>query len=191
MNTITFLRIRPCNADNELYLNSRRREGTSSFLLEDTNLKIQDIHKFGFQTIAKDPKVDSFAWIMNKNNIEDYKDKNNKLLIYELSNNREEDYEIISRKNPSHIFSKSTENLEIFGTPSFNDLKVKVSSYVDNIDEALNLVSIGINDLWLRDWNNNDIEILSRIVQYHSRFSRGFVSLLLRLAQIAECALYD
>jgi len=162
MNAITFLRIRPCNADNELYLNSRRREGTSSFLIEDAKLNIQDIHQFGFQTIAKNPKVDSFAWIMNKNNIEDYKDKNNKLLIYELSNNREEDYEIISRMNPALVFSKSTDDLQIVDTPSFKDLKVRVSSYVDTIDEALNLASIGVSDLWLRDWNNNDIEILSK-----------------------------
>ena len=31
-NNISFLRIRPCDSDNEIYLNSRKKEGTSSFL---------------------------------------------------------------------------------------------------------------------------------------------------------------
>ena len=34
-NNISFLRIRPCDSDNEIYLNSRKKEGTSSFYLDN------------------------------------------------------------------------------------------------------------------------------------------------------------
>ena len=33
-NNISFLRIRPCENDNEIFLNSRKKEGTSSFLIK-------------------------------------------------------------------------------------------------------------------------------------------------------------
>ena len=35
-NNISFLRIRPCDSDNEIYLNSRKKEGTSSFYIDKT-----------------------------------------------------------------------------------------------------------------------------------------------------------
>ena len=31
---ISYLRIRPCDSDNEIYLNSRAKEGTSAFTLK-------------------------------------------------------------------------------------------------------------------------------------------------------------
>jgi len=33
-NNISFLRIRPSENDNEIFLNSRKKEGTSSFLVK-------------------------------------------------------------------------------------------------------------------------------------------------------------
>ena len=45
-HNISFLRIRPCDNDNEIYLNSRKKEGTSGFLLkEELNLDLNQIHK--------------------------------------------------------------------------------------------------------------------------------------------------
>ena len=39
---ISYLRIRPCDNDNEIYLNSRKNEGTSAFLIkEDTSVDIE------------------------------------------------------------------------------------------------------------------------------------------------------
>ena len=43
---ISFLRIRPCDNSNEIYLNSRRKEGTSAFLIKsELDLDISEIHK--------------------------------------------------------------------------------------------------------------------------------------------------
>ena len=45
-NNISFLRIRPCDNNNEIYLNSRRKEGTSAFLIKsELELDINEIHK--------------------------------------------------------------------------------------------------------------------------------------------------
>ena len=43
-NNISFLRIRPCDSDNEIYLNSRKKEGTSSFYIDKT-VDLEKIHK--------------------------------------------------------------------------------------------------------------------------------------------------
>jgi len=48
-NNVSFLRIRPCDSDNEIYLNSRKKEGTSSFYI-NKKVNLETIHKNGFQT---------------------------------------------------------------------------------------------------------------------------------------------
>ena len=76
---ISFLRIRPCDNNNEIYLNSRRKEGTSAFLIKsELDLDISEIHKKDFQTLSKDVSVDSDCWIIKDNNWEDFKDINPK-----------------------------------------------------------------------------------------------------------------
>ena len=65
---ISYLRIRPCDNDNEIYLNSRKNEGTSAFLIkEDTSVDIELIHSKEFQTISKNIEIDSDMWIVNEN----------------------------------------------------------------------------------------------------------------------------
>ena len=34
-NNVSYLRIRPCDSDNEIYLNSRLREGTTTFFVKN------------------------------------------------------------------------------------------------------------------------------------------------------------
>ena len=85
MKNVSFLRIRPCNSDNDLHLNSRVKEQTSSLLFKDNNLDIDKIHGYGFQTISNMPEINSYAWIFSHDNLEEYKNIDRKLLIYELS----------------------------------------------------------------------------------------------------------
>ena len=89
MNNVSFLRIRPCNSDNDLYLNSRKKELTSSFLVHDTDYDLNKIHDNGFQTISETTKINSFAWMVNHKNIEQFNSTDRKLLIYKMSNNKE------------------------------------------------------------------------------------------------------
>ena len=73
MKNVSFLRIRPCNSDNDLHLNSRGKEHTSSLLFKDKNLDIDKIHGYGFQTISKMPEINSYAWIFKHDTLQKYK----------------------------------------------------------------------------------------------------------------------
>ena len=68
-NNISFLRIRPCENDNEIFLNSRKKEGTSSFLIKK-ELNFNEINKKGFQTISNKSSYKSSMWLISDNNWE-------------------------------------------------------------------------------------------------------------------------
>ena len=162
MNNVSFLRIRPCNSDNDLYLNSRKKEQTSSFLINNTDYDLNKIHIKGFQTISDSEKIDSFAWIVNKNNLDQFSDIDRRLLIYKMSSNKQTDYEVISRHKIPYVFTVDLSYINLIKSSSFSNLMTNISSYADTIEQALILIKAGVNDLWLRDWNNNDIEILAK-----------------------------
>ena len=62
---ISYLRIRPCDSDNEIYLNSRAKEGTSSFTLKsDLSINYDSLLVKGFQTISNDISGNSSAWFL-------------------------------------------------------------------------------------------------------------------------------
>ena len=65
MKSVSFLRIRPCNSDNDLYLNSRKKEYTSSFIVNELIFDILKIHQKGFQTVSQSVEIDSFVWLVN------------------------------------------------------------------------------------------------------------------------------
>jgi len=161
MKSVSFLRIRPCNSDNDLYLNSRKKEYTSSFIVNELIFDILKIHQKGFQTVSQSVEIDSFVWLVNKETIDQFSSTNRKLLIYQMSNNEQIDYEILSREKIPYALIGNVQYLETITPPSFQSLKINISSYADTIEQALELISIGVTDLWLRDWNNDDIEKLS------------------------------
>ena len=162
MNSVSFLRIRPCNSDNDLYLSSRKKEQTSSFFVDDADFDLNKIHCRGFQTISQSEKIDSFAWMVNSENLDQFSEIDRKLLIYKMSNNKQTDYEIISRQKFPYVFTEDLNYINSIKSSSFDILMTNISSYADTIEEALYLIKAGVSDLWLRDWNNNDIEILAQ-----------------------------
>ena len=154
---ISYLRIRPCDNDNEIYLNSRKNEGTSSFLIkEDTSVDIELIHSKEFQTISKNIEIDSDMWIVNENNWKTYKASESKRLIYKHSGSRENALEVIDRLNPGFVLINSVSDIAFF-----KSIKTKneflISSYADSTEEALLLSNKGIDDLLLRDWSSEQI----------------------------------
>ena len=154
---ISFLRIRPCDNDNEIYLNSRKNEGTSSFFIkEDTNVDLESIHSKEFQTISKNPDIDSDMWIVNDENWITFKKYESKRLIYKYSGNREIAIEIIDRLTPGIVLIKNISDIKFL-----KSIKTKntffISSYANSIEEALRLSNEQIDDLLLRDWSSDQI----------------------------------
>ncbi len=157
-NNISFLRIRPCDSDNEIYLNSRKKEGTSSFYI-DKPVDLEKIHKKDFQTISDNKHDESFQWFVTYKNWKEFEDVDSHRIVYRSSNNLENDIEVITRLNPSYVLLTDLENIKFLKNiqPSLN---FKISKYVNSIEEAKESMAKGVQDLWLRDWSYKDIKQL-------------------------------
>ena len=173
-NNISFLRIRPCDSDNEIYLNSRKKEGTSSFYI-DKPVDLEKIHKKDFQTISDSKLDESFQWFVTYKNWKEFEDVDSHRIVYRSSNNLENDMEVITRLNPSYVLLKDLENIKFLKSiqPSLN---FKISKYVNSIEEAKESMAKGVQDLWLRDWSYKEIKELKNTSNFEL-FERTLFSL--------------
>ena len=164
---ISFLRIRPCDNENEIYLNSRRLEGTSTFLIRsELKLEINKIHQKEFQTLSKDIEIDVDSWLINDSNWKSFIDKHPKRLIYNFKNKKEIALEIIDRLKPHTILVSKPSNLKFLNSIKTN-IKFITTAYVDNIEEVVEYLKYGISDLLLRDWSSAQIDELQNIEGYN------------------------
>ena len=179
---ISYLRIRPCDSDNEIYLNSRAKEGTSSFTLKpDPLLNYESLLVKGFQTISSDLSGNSSAWFITDANINTEIKHNSKRLIYRYKENKENALEIISRVKPSVVLIENLEDIDFL--LSLNGItKFKISKYTNSIDEAIDAISKGVDDLFLRDWSRDQILELQNKIQI-SMHERTLLSPLLTINQ--------
>ena len=173
-NNISFLRIRPCDSDNEIYLNSRKKEGTSSFYI-DKPVDLEKIHKKDFQTISDTKLDESFQWFVTYKNWKEFEDVDSHRIVYRSSNNLENDIEAITRLNPSYVLLTDLENIKFLKSiqPSLN---FKISKYVNSIEEAKESMAKGVQDLWLRDWSYKEIKELKNTSNFEL-FERTLFSL--------------
>ena len=154
---ISYLRIRPCDSDNEIYLNSRAKEGTSTFTLKsEIPVNYENLLIKGFQTLASDLSISSSAWFITDENVTSKITHNSKRLIYRYKGNKENALEIISRNKPSTILIEDISDVaflqSINGATDFN-----ISIYANSVDDAKEAVENGIDDLFLRDWSKDQI----------------------------------
>ena len=173
-NNVSFLRIRPCDSDNEIYLNSRKKEGTSSFYI-DKPVDLEKIHKKDFQTISDTKLDESFQWFVTYKNWKEFEDVDSHRIVYRSSNNLENDIEGITRLNPSFVLLTDLENIKFLKSiqPSLN---FKISKYVNSIEEAKESMAKGVQDLWLRDWSYREIKELKNTSNFEL-FERTLFSL--------------
>ncbi len=173
-NNISFLRIRPCDSDNEIYLNSRKKEGTSSFYI-DKPVDLEKIHKKDFQTISDTKLDESFQWFVTYKNWKEFEDVDSHRIVYRASNNLENDMEVITRLNPSYVLLTDLVNIKFLKSiqPSLN---FKISKYVNSIEEAKESMAKGVQDLWLRDWSYKEIKELKNTSNFEL-FERTLFSL--------------
>ena len=154
---ISYLRIRPCDSDNEIYLNSRAKEGTSTFTLKsEIPVNYENLLIKGFQTLASDLSISSSAWFITDENVTSKITHNSKRLIYRYKGNKENALEIISRNKPSTILIEDISDVaflqSINGATDFN-----ISIYANSVDDAKEAIENGIDDLFLRDWSKDQI----------------------------------
>ena len=156
-NNISFLRIRPCDNDNEIYLNSRKKEGTSTFLLKnDVSVNIYELHKKKFQTVSKDINTNTDVWMITDENWKEFKSVHPKRLIYNFKNNIESALEIIDRLKPYTILISNKSDLQFLKSINSKTSFI-TSTYVETIEEAIEFANAGVSDLLLRDWSSEQI----------------------------------
>ena len=156
-NNISYLRIRPCDSDNEIYLSSRHKEGTSAFTLKnDTKVDFKSLLVKGFQTITSDLSIEASAWFITDETIGHKLIQHSKRLIYRYNGNKENALEVISRHKPGYVLVEDSEDIQFFKSINATT-DFKVSIYANSIDIAQKAISKGVDDLFLRDWSKDQI----------------------------------
>ena len=156
-NNISYLRIRPCDSDNEIYLSSRHKEGTSAFTLKnDTKVDFNSLLVKGFQTITSDLSIEASAWFITDETIGHKLTQHSKRLIYRYNGNKENALEVISRHKPGYVLVEDSEDIQFFKSINATT-DFKVSIYANSIDIAQKAISKGVDDLFLRDWSKDQI----------------------------------
>ena len=156
-NNISYLRIRPCDSDNEIYLSSRHKEGTSAFTLKnDTKVDFNSLLVKGFQTITSDLSIEASAWFITDETIGHKLTQYSKRLIYRYIGNKENALEVISRHKPGYVLVEDSEDIQFFKSINATT-DFKVSIYANSIDIAQKAILKGVDDLFLRDWSKDQI----------------------------------
>jgi FO synthase len=172
---ISFLRIRPCDSDNEIYLSSRKKEGTTSFLIkENSNLNLTNLYKLNFQTLSHDFQIDADVWLFSDNDIQKIKDMNPSRLMYKFSKNIEIALEVIDRVNPKIVLVQNSDDAETISKLSTSN-KFIISAYADNKEQVIDLLNSNVEDILLRDWSSEQIKELQELNGY-SFFERTLLS---------------
>jgi len=162
-NNISYLRIRPCDSDNEIYLSSRHKEGTSAFTLKnDTKVDFNSLLVKGFQTITSDLSIEGSAWFITDETIGHKLTQYSKRLIYRYNGNKENALEVISRHKPGYVLVEDSEDIQFFKSINATT-DFKVSIYANSIDIAQKAILKGVDDLFLRDWSKDQIIELQNI----------------------------
>ena len=179
-NNISYLRIRPCDSDNEIYLSSRHKEGTSAFTLKnDTKVDFKSLLVKGFQTITSDLSIEASAWFITDETIGHKLTQYSKRLIYRYNGNKENALEVISRHKPGYVLVEDSEDIQFFKSINATT-DFKVSIYANSIDIAQKAILKGVDDLFLRDWSKDQIIELQNITN-NNLYERTVLSPLLEI----------
>ena len=179
-NNISYLRIRPCDSDNEIYLNSRYKEGTSAFTLKnDTKVDFNLLLVKGFQTITSELSIEASAWFITDETIGHKLTQYSKRLIYRYNGNKENALEVISRHKPGYVLVEDSEDIQFFKSINATT-DFKVSIYANSIDIAQKAILKGVDDLFLRDWSKDQIIELQNIIN-NNLYERTVLSPLLEI----------
>lgn len=164
---ISFLRIRPCDSDNNIYLSSRKKEGTTSFLLKrNSKIELLNLYKLNFQTLSQDLEQDADIWLFSDKDIKLVKNLDPARLVYKYSKNIEIALDIIDRIKPRVVFVQSSNDAKIISKLTTSN-KFLISAYADNKEEVIELLNANVNDLFLRDWNSEQIKELQNLNGYN------------------------
>ena len=164
MSTITFLRLRPAEAVNELWASTRRREGTTTVELADPSAEdLRRALEGGLLTTAcTRSDLEPAAWVLAPD--EALAAVDDALPGWRLTVTDDGPGELVldavARTGAAFLRtgrSRVEQSAHLAGLPG---VTTSVSVFVDSVEDAVHAVEQGATDLLLRDWATEGIAAL-------------------------------
>lgn len=176
MTNITFLQLRPADSVNEIWASTRRREGTLVVEVSSPTLSdVIDAHKGGLILASGDPAVDAPAYVIHPSQVTVITKQGIagwRVTVLDNASRMDVLNALVFTRARYLRTSRSAVALavELVSLPSSEAV---VSVFVDDVDDALDAVNLGAQDLLLRDWDTERIGELRDALVEHRLVGRG------------------
>jgi FO synthase len=157
MRTITFLRVRPAELLGEPAAVSRRREGTTTVEMHSpTAAEVAAGHRAGVLVLAGSvSEIDPAAWVVKPADALALAGQGAPgwRITVLAEGEREDLLDAVARSGAAYLRAARSEIEAAAGLARLPGLSCSVSSFVDDVSQALRAVDHGAADLLLRDWD--------------------------------------
>ena len=160
MNTITFLQLRPTDAVNNVWAATRRNEGTLA--VEVTSPSVEDVveaQKGGLLLVSAAEDVAAPAYALAPRQIKALRKgavSGWRITVVDKGT-RMDVIDAIAFTRASFLRTSRSSVRRAFTMVNLPGSSVVVSTFVDTVEDALDAVSNGAQDLLLRDWDTERI----------------------------------
>ena len=160
MNTVTFLQIRPMSSVSEIWASTRRREG--SLVVEVQNPVPEDViesQKGGLILASGDPETAAPAYVVEPDAIKQLVRSNTagwRITIIDTGSEMDV-LSALAFTRARYLRTNRSSIPEAVRLTSLPSAEASVSVFVDSVEDAVEAVAQGANDLLLRDWDTERI----------------------------------
>lgn len=177
--TVTFLRLRPAESINELWVTTRKREGTTAVEVEaldrDTRRRVLDGGLVPISGVTND--IEPLAWVLEPGaapNLIKRMVPGWRITIIDTGE-RASVLDALARSGAAFLRtgrSRVPEAADLVGLPG---LGTRVSVFVDTVQDAVAAVASGARDLLLRGWDTETVGVLRSTLVGCSLLERGAI----------------
>jgi 7,8-didemethyl-8-hydroxy-5-deazariboflavin synthase CofH subunit len=175
--SVTFLRLRPSGAINELWVTARRREGTTTIEAEPLDESQRSLALTGGLTpvsVGRSSAV-PLAWVvapgdarsLGKEGIPGWR-----LTIVD-NDDRAATLDGLARSSAAFLRTRRSRVEQAANLVALPGVNARVSVFVDSCDEAVRAVAAGARDLLLRGWTTDALGELRAALATHRLMERG------------------
>ncbi|MEZ5175862.1 MAG: 5-amino-6-(D-ribitylamino)uracil--L-tyrosine 4-hydroxyphenyl transferase CofH [Acidimicrobiia bacterium] len=160
MTAVTFLQVRPASHLNEMWASTRRREGTLVVEVDAPTLDdLRAAHNGGLLVASGDPSVVSAAYVvtpgvsrtLTRNAVAGWR-----VSIIDTGS-RMEILDALAFTQASYLRTSRSTVAKAAALVAVPGCNAAVSTFVDTVTQALEVIAAGASDLLLRDWGTERI----------------------------------
>ena len=161
MSFVTFLRVRPTETLHQLSATTRLREGTTTVELQAPSKgDLNAADDAGLLAVSHDMEVDAAAFVFPAGDaaVVEKQGLSRWRLTAEMAGGHEQTLNAVSRVQPRFLRCSRSEVVAAVYVATLPGVKnTAVSTFVDDVEQALCAVEAGASDLLLRDWSTEGI----------------------------------